>query len=99
MACHARCWPCARWRTPILASSSALEISSIDAGYGGVRVLQGVSLSVASGETVVLLGTNGNGKTTLMRSIMGQIRQPAGSVRATLDGTLADLNGMAPEAV
>ena len=55
---------------PILAGNS-LEIAGLDAGYGAVRVLQGVSLSVPAGQTVVLLGTNGNGKTTLMRSIRG----------------------------
>jgi len=82
-----------------LASSSGLEISGIDAGYGAVRVLQGVSLSVPPGQTVVLLGTNGNGKTTLMRSIMGQVRPSAGSIRATLDGQTVDLLGLAPQQV
>ena len=83
---------------PILAGNS-LEISGVDAGYGAVRVLQSVSLSIPAGATVVLLGTNGNGKTTLMRSIMGQIRPTAGSIRATLDGTAIDLVGKSPEAV
>jgi branched-chain amino acid transport system ATP-binding protein len=78
---------------------AALEISGVDAGYGAVRVLEGVSLSVAAGETVVLLGTNGNGKTTLMRSVMGQVRPTAGSVRATLDGRTVDLVGLSPEQV
>jgi branched-chain amino acid transport system ATP-binding protein len=82
-----------------LAGSSALELRGIDAGYGAVRVLEQVSLTVPAGETVVLLGTNGNGKTTLMRSIMGQIRPSAGSVRATLDGAPVDLVGRAPEAI
>ena len=71
----------------------------MDAGYGAVRVLEGVSLSVPAGETVVLLGTNGNGKTTLMRSIMGQIRPTAGSIRATLDGKAVDFVGLSPERV
>jgi branched-chain amino acid transport system ATP-binding protein len=82
-----------------LASSSGLEIIGIDAGYGAVRVLEGVSLSVPPGQTVVLLGTNGNGKTTLMRSIMGQVRPSAGSIVATLDGQRVDLLGMKPEHV
>jgi branched-chain amino acid transport system ATP-binding protein len=82
-----------------LAGSSSLEIAGLDAGYGAVRVLEGVSLSVPAGETVVLLGTNGNGKTTLMRSIMGQIRPTAGSVRATLDGRTVDFVGLSPERV
>jgi branched-chain amino acid transport system ATP-binding protein len=84
---------------PTLASSSALELRGIDAGYGAVRVLEDVSLSVPAGETVVLLGTNGNGKTTLMRSIMGQIRPSAGTVHAIIDGTPVDLVGRAPEAI
>ena len=82
-----------------MASSSGLEITGIDAGYGAVRVLEGVSLSVPPGQTVVLLGTNGNGKTTLMRSIMGQVRPSAGSIVATLDGERVDLVGMKPEHV
>jgi branched-chain amino acid transport system ATP-binding protein len=82
-----------------LASSSALEIRGIDAGYGAVRVLEDVTLTVPAGETVVLLGTNGNGKTTLMRSIMGQVRPSAGTVRAVLDGVATDLVGLSPEQV
>ncbi|WP_235907694.1 ABC transporter ATP-binding protein [Siccirubricoccus phaeus] len=80
-------------------ASNSLEISGIDAGYGAVRVLQDVSLSVPAGETVVLLGTNGNGKTTLMRSIMGQVRPTRGSIRATLDGVTHELIGLSPEAI
>ena len=82
-----------------MASSSSLEVTAIDAGYGAVRVLDGVSLSVPAGQTVVLLGTNGNGKTTLMRSIMGQVRPSAGSVTATLDGVVVNLLGLSPEQV
>lgn len=82
-----------------MAGSSNLAVSGIDAGYGAVRVLEGVSLTVAAGETVVLLGTNGNGKTTLMRSIMGQIRPTAGTIRATLDGDAVDFVGLPPERV
>jgi branched-chain amino acid transport system ATP-binding protein len=81
------------------SSGAALEIAGVDAGYGAVRVLEGVSLSVPAGETVVLLGTNGNGKTTLMRSVMGQVRPTAGTVRATLDGAAVDLAGLPPERV
>ncbi|MBL6079039.1 ABC transporter ATP-binding protein [Belnapia sp. T18] len=83
---------------PILAGNS-LEIAGLDAGYGAVRVLQGVSLSVPAGQTVVLLGTNGNGKTTLMRSIMGQIRATAGRIRASIEGQERELVGLSPEQV
>lgn len=80
-------------------ASSSLEIAGVDAGYGTVRVLQSVSLSIPTGVAVVLLGTNGNGKTPLMRSVMGQVRSTAGSIRATLDGQAVDLIGKSPEAV
>ncbi|HHZ76570.1 MAG TPA: ATP-binding cassette domain-containing protein, partial [Rhodospirillales bacterium] len=50
---------------------SKLVIENISAGYGSVQVLHNVSLDVNPGETVVLLGTNGNGKSTLLKSVMG----------------------------
>ena len=45
----------------------SLAIKGLDAGYGAVRALRNVSLDVEAGETVALLGTNGNGKSTLMK--------------------------------
>ena len=66
--------------------ASSLSITGIDAGYGAVRVLEDVSLSVAAGETVVLLGTNGNGKSTLMKCVMGILPPIAGSIVAEIDG-------------
>jgi branched-chain amino acid transport system ATP-binding protein len=57
-----------------------LEIENLHAGYGAVSVLQGVSLRVGAGETVALLGTNGNGKSTLMKCIMGLVRAKQGSI-------------------
>ena len=75
----------------ILASS--LTIAGIDAGYGAVRVLHDVSLSVGAGETVALLGTNGNGKSTLMKCVMGIVRPTAGSIIAEIDGTRHELIG------
>jgi branched-chain amino acid transport system ATP-binding protein len=58
-----------------------LEVQGIDTYYGSSHVLQGVSLSVASGEVVVLLGRNGAGKTTLMRSVVGLTGARRGAVR------------------
>ena len=50
--------------------ASSIAINGVHAGYGAVRVLEDVSLDVRPSETAVLLGTNGNGKSTLMRCIM-----------------------------
>jgi branched-chain amino acid transport system ATP-binding protein len=58
----------------------SLVISGLESGYGAVRVLRRVSLDIRAGETVALLGTNGNGKTTLINSIMGIIRPSAGEI-------------------
>ena len=79
--------------------ASSLSISGIDAGYGAVRVLENVSLSVAPGETVVLLGTNGNGKSTLMKCVMGILPPTAGSIVAEIDGEQIDLIGRPTEAI
>jgi branched-chain amino acid transport system ATP-binding protein len=58
-----------------------LELSAIETSYGLSRVLFGISLSVAPGEMVSLMGRNGMGKTTTVRSIMGLTRASAGSIR------------------
>ncbi len=79
--------------------ASSLSITGLDAGYGSVRVLEGVSLEVAAGETVVLLGTNGNGKSTLMKCVMGMLRPSAGSIMAEIDGVPVDLVGRTTEAI
>ena len=76
---------------------SSLIVKSIDAGYGAVRVLDGVSLRVGAGETVALLGTNGNGKSTLMKCVMGMVRPSAGRIVAEIDGHRHDLVGRATE--
>ncbi len=79
--------------------ASSLKISGIDAGYGAVRVLEGVSLEVAAGETVVLLGTNGNGKSTLMKCVMGIVAPMTGSIVAEIDGERHDLVGRSTEEI
>jgi branched-chain amino acid transport system ATP-binding protein len=58
-----------------------------------------VSITVAGGETVVLLGTNGNGKSTLMKSIMGMLCPQRGTIAAEIDGARHDLVGLATEAI
>ena len=78
-------------------NTNSIAIEHVDAAYGAVRVLEDVSLRVASGETVVLLGTNGNGKSTLMKCVMGMVRPRKGRILAEIDGQTHDLVGMATE--
>jgi branched-chain amino acid transport system ATP-binding protein len=77
--------------------ANRLVVKDVEAGYGSVRVLHGVSISVNAGETVVLLGTNGNGKSTLINSIMGIVRPDAGEIYLELEGERLDLIGKPPE--
>ena len=90
-------------RDPEVGAGLSWQIASpspaIEAGYGAVRVLHGVSLTVAGGETVALLGTNGNGKSTLMKCIMGMVRPSAGSIVAEIDGKRHELVGRTTEAI
>ena len=58
-----------------------LEVSNIETGYGQSQVLFGLSLAIAPGEMVTLMGRNGMGKTTTVRSIMGLTPAMAGSIR------------------
>ena len=74
-------------------------MTGLDAGYGAVRVLEDVSLSVEPGQTVVLLGTNGNGKSTLMKCVMGIVPPAAGSILAEIDGERHDLVGRSTEEI
>jgi branched-chain amino acid transport system ATP-binding protein len=76
-----------------------LKIDSVDAGYGAVRALHGVSVEVRTGETVALLGTNGNGKSTLMKCIMGMVRPTKGSVLVTIENKQHDLTKLATEEI
>jgi len=78
---------------------NSLTIEGISAGYGAVRVLDSVSISVAHGETVALLGTNGNGKSTLMKCVMGLVRPSAGRIIADIDGASHDLTRLAAEQI
>ena len=79
--------------------ANRLVAENLEAGYGSVRVLHGVSMSVNAGETVVLLGTNGNGKSTLINSIMGIVRPDAGEIYLEMDGERLDLIGRTPEEI
>jgi branched-chain amino acid transport system ATP-binding protein len=79
--------------------ASSLSVAGLNAGYGAVRVLEDVSLSVEPGQTVVLLGTNGNGKSTLMKCVMGIVPPTAGTIVAEIDGERHDLVGRSTEAI
>ena len=72
-----------------------LDAEGIDSGYGRARVLFGVSLTVGRGEVVALLGRNGAGKSTTLKTLMGLVRPQAGRVRFAGQ----DLAGRAPHVV
>jgi branched-chain amino acid transport system ATP-binding protein len=77
----------------------SLAINDLDAGYGAVKALRGVTLHVEAGETVALLGTNGNGKSTLMKCIAGLVRPWRGGMTLSIDGEAYDLTRLSPEAI
>ena len=79
--------------------ANSLSVSGVDAAYGAVRALEGVSIEVRSGETVALLGTNGNGKSTLMKCIMGIVKPSAGSITAEVEGERHELVGRSTEEI
>ena len=75
---------------PATREDSVLRLEGLTASYGSLQVLFGVDLDVARGEIVALLGTNGAGKSTVLRAVAGLLPATGGSV--ALDGT--DLAGM-----
>ena len=76
-----------------------LTVRGVEAGYGAVRALHGVSLDIQDTETVALLGTNGNGKSTLMKCVMGMVRPTRGSIVLQLDGAEHDLTRLSTEQI
>jgi branched-chain amino acid transport system ATP-binding protein len=79
--------------------ASSIEVSNVDAGYGSVRVLHNVSMTANDGETVVLLGSNGNGKSTLIRCIAGLVTPDAGRIILKAEGKETNLVGLSPEEI
>jgi len=79
--------------------ASSLAVRGLHAAYGSVRVLEDVSIAAAPGQTVALLGTNGNGKSTLMKCVMGLLRPMAGEITAEIDGKTLDLTRMSTEEI
>ena len=80
-------------RRPV--AETMLRVEDVVAGYGGVPVLRGVTLEVAAGEVVAVLGANGVGKTTLNNTISGLVRATAGTI--TFEG--ARIERAAPRAI
>ena len=62
-------------------SAPLLEINGLAARYGQIKALRGVSLTVAAGEAVALVGANGAGKSTLMKCVMGMLRGVSGEIK------------------
>ena len=79
--------------------ASSISINNVKAGYGPVRVLHDVTITANEGETVVLLGSNGNGKSTLLKCIMGVITPMAGEIVLNVDGESISLVGKATQEV
>ena len=79
--------------------ASRIVVRGVEAGYGAVRVLHGVSIEVREGETVALLGTNGNGKSTLIKCLMGMVRPDAGEVFLESEGARIDLTKKSTEEI
>lgn len=72
-----------------------LDVKDVQAGYGDMRVLHGLSLHIGPQESIGLFGPNGHGKTTLLKTISSLVRPTAGSI--TFDGT--DITGRKPPAI
>jgi len=77
------------------STAPLLQLESVQAGYGGSTVLEGINLTVYAGEVIALLGRNGVGKTTALRSITGTLPPSAG--RILFDGR--NIGGLRPDAI
>lgn len=78
---------------------NSIRIEKLCAGYGAVRILHNVSITVDGGQIVTLLGTNGNGKSTLIKTIMGIVVPTSGRIVVEIDGSKHDLVGMTTEQI
>lgn len=76
-------------------SQIALDVRNVTSGYKASVVLRNLSMTIASGEAVALLGKNGMGKTTLLKTIMGYLPTQSGSIHARGH----DITGLAPHRI
>ncbi|WP_035714690.1 ABC transporter ATP-binding protein [Azorhizobium doebereinerae] len=76
-----------------------LVIENLSAGYGAVAVLHDVSLELNESEFVALLGTNGNGKSTLLHAILGFVKPTRGRILLEWDGRTVDLTKLPPHRI
>jgi branched-chain amino acid transport system ATP-binding protein len=72
----------------VAAAEPVLEVRGLESGYGETTICRDVSLAVGRGETLVIIGPNGHGKTTLLRTISGLLRPSSGEI--TLEGRRID---------
>ncbi|MDL5361446.1 ABC transporter ATP-binding protein [Halalkalicoccus sp. NIPERK01] len=72
-----------------------LEVADLDAGYGDLRILDGVDLEVTEGEYVAIVGPNGAGKSTVMKSVFGLTTYMGGSIRFAGE----EISGLRPEEI
>lgn len=75
-------------------SAALIEVQGLHTHYGASHILHGVDLSIAPGESVGLLGRNGMGKTTLIRSMLGLVRSSAGEIRVRGADATRDARGL-----
>ena len=75
-----------------------LEVKDLHVSYGGIRALRGVNLEVPDGRIVTLIGANGAGKSTMLRTISGLVKAESGSVLYNGKELAARVTGIAPEA-
>lgn len=73
-----------------------ISVHNLNTYYGASRILQGVNFSVARGETIGLMGRNGMGKSTLLKSIMGLVKAPSGRVMGKVEVMGKDMTNAAP---
>src|SRR5262245_41729483 len=85
-ACRPRCSAIARSSKPTSARatsriSTVLEVVDVHTSYGNIRALKGISLKVERGEIVTLIGANGAGKTTALKTIIGTLKPLRGEIK------------------